>query len=160
MHRPPFLRTFFLLALVPSLPVVRAAAQTDGFPAISQRQFTGGSITVTVTGTTNLSAEIPLNTKASYGDGEVTWLQFGNSGSAEPNAGVTYGQTREIGITVARGKFLATGGIIPGEKSECSGSAKVTPALITGEYTCTGLTSNETAGMGKVNVKVIFVAKT
>jgi hypothetical protein len=32
--------------------------------------------------------------------------------------------------------------------------------LITGEYTCTGLTSNETAGMGKVNLKVIFVAKT
>jgi hypothetical protein len=160
MRRPPFLRTFVLLALIPSLPAVRAAAQSGGFPTISQRQFTGGSITVIVTGTTNLSAEIPLNTKASYGDGEVTWLQFGNSGSAEPNAGVTYGQTREIGITVARGKFLATGGIMPGEKSECTGSAKVTATLVTGEYSCTGLTSNETTGLGKVNVKVAFAAKT
>ena len=92
-----------------------AAGQTGEFPTISERQFTGGSAKVTVTGTTKISQDIPLNAKASYGDGEVTWLQFGESGAAGPNALITYGETKEIGISVGQGKFIATGGITPGE---------------------------------------------
>jgi hypothetical protein len=137
-----------------------AASQTTGFPTISQRQYTGGSAKVTVTGSARIDADIPLNAQASYSDGEVTWLQFGVSGSDDPEALITYGDTKEIGITVGKGKLVATGGIIPGEKSECSGKVQVTGSLVSGEYRCTGLTSHDPAGgMGKVDVKVSFSAK-
>ncbi|MEP7177320.1 MAG: hypothetical protein ABI860_12295, partial [Gemmatimonadales bacterium] len=143
-----------LLVVLTSLPAP-APAQTSGFPSISERQFTGGSAKVTVTGSTTIAQEIPLNTQASYGDGEMTWLQFGASGSAEPNALITYGETKEIGISAGKGKFVATGGIMPGEKSQCSGKVTVTGNLITGDYTCTGVTSDQGGGtMGKVDMKV------
>lgn len=146
----------FTLAVV----AAPAAAQTSGFPTISQRQYTGGSAKVTVTGSARIDAEIPLNAQASYSDGEVTWLQFGVSGSADPNALVTYGETKEIGITVGKGKLIATGGIMPGEKSQCSGKVQVTGTLVSAEYTCQGITSHDPAGgMGKVNIKVSFTAK-
>jgi hypothetical protein len=137
-----------------------ALGQTSGFPTISARQYTAGSATVTVTGSAKIAEEIPLNTAASISDGEVTWLQFGDSGSEKPNALITYGQTKEIGVSVGRGKLTATGGIMPGEPSQCSGKVKVTPTEVTGEYTCPGLTSYDPgAGMGKVDVTVRFTAK-
>jgi len=148
--------TGLALALGPSLTM----GQTSGFPTISARQFTGGSAKVTVTGSVKIEQEIGLNTQASIGDGEVTWLQFGASGSEEPNALITYGETKEIGVSVGKGKFIATGGLIPGEKSECSGTAKVTDTSIAGEYTCVGVVSHDPAtGMGKVNIKVSFTAR-
>jgi hypothetical protein len=147
----------FILAGLPA----PAAAQTSGFPTISQRQYTGGSAKVTVTGSAKIDTEIPLNTQASFSDGESTWLQFGASGSAEPNALITYGETKEIGITIGKGKLIATGGIMPGEKSDCAGKVQVTESLISGEYTCRGLTSYVPGqGMGKVDIKVTFTAKT
>jgi len=137
-----------------------AAGQTSGVPTISQRQYTGGSAKVKVTGSAKIDAEIPLNTQASYSDGEVTWLQFGASGSAEPDALITYGDTKEIGISVGKGKLIATGGIMPGEKSQCSGKVQVTGSLVSGEYSCTGVTSHDPGGgMGKVDIKVSFTAK-
>jgi hypothetical protein len=61
---------------------------------------------------------------------------------------------------VGEGKFIATGGIMPGEKSLCSGKVKVTGDLISGDYACTGVTSGEGGGrMGKVDIKVSFTAK-
>lgn len=148
-----------LLALA-SLPAP-AAAQTSGYPTISRRQYTGGSAKVTVTGSATIDAEIPINTQASFSDGESsTWLQFGASGSPEPNALITYGETKEIGITVGKGLLIATGGIMPGEKSDCAGKVQVTETLISGEYACKGLTSYVPGkGMGKVDVKVAFTAK-
>jgi hypothetical protein len=160
MRQMPFLSSIIgaglLVAVVPS----RAGGQTSGFPTISERQFTGGSAKVTVTGSARIEQEIPVNTKASYGDSEVTWLQFGESGSEAPNALITFGETKEIGISVGKGKFIATGGIIPGEESDCSGSVKVTATAITGDYTCTGVVSHDPATkMGKVDIKVRFTAK-
>jgi hypothetical protein len=149
-------------AVLVTLPALTApsAAQTSGFPTISQRQYTGGSAKVTVTGSAKFDADIPLNVPASISDGESTWLQFGASGSAEPNALITYGQTREIGISVGKGKLGATGGIIEGEKSDCAGKVQVTESLISGEYSCRGLTSYVPGeGMGTVDVKVSFTAK-
>ena len=138
-----------------------SAGQTSGFPTISQRQYTGGSAKVTVTGSARIDADVPLNTGASYSDGEVTWLQFGVSGGADPEALITYGDTKEIGISIGRGKLTATGGIIPGEKSECAGKVQVTESLVSGEYTCRGVTSHDPAGgMGKVDITVSFTAKT
>jgi hypothetical protein len=145
-----------ILAVVPS----SAAGQTGRPPAISERQFTGGSAKVTVTGSAKIDEEIAINTKASYGDGGMTWLQFGASGSETPNALVTYGEDGEIGITVGKGKLVATGGIVPGEKSQCSGKVQVTGTLISGEYTCAGVASHDPATkMGKVDIKVRFTAK-
>ena len=144
-----------LLATLP-LPL---AAQDGRPPAISQRQFSGGSAKVTVTGTFTIDQEILINTQASISDGESTWLQFGASGAAEPNILITYGETGETGIIAGKGKASATGGITPGEKSDCVGSVKVTPTLVSGEYTCRGITSYEPGkGMGKVDIKVAFSA--
>jgi len=137
-----------------------AVGQTGKPPAISSRQFTGGSIKLTVTGSARIDQEIPINTQASYGDGEMTWLQFGASGSEAPNALITYGETGETGIIIGRGKFSATGGIIPGEESECSGTVHVTATLVSGQYNCVGVTSNDPPrGIGKVNIEVRFTAK-
>jgi hypothetical protein len=149
-----------IVTFLPSPAGAQTTGQTSGFPIISGRTYTSGSAQVTVSGADKIDQQIPLNAQASISDGEVTWLQFGVSGSAEPNALITYGETREIGISVGKGKFIVTGGIIPGEKSECSGKAKVTATAIVGEYTCVGLTSHDPAvGMKKVDVKVGFTAK-
>ncbi len=130
-------------------------------PTITARQFSAGSAKVIVTGSFSIDKEVAINTQASMGDGGMTWLQFGSSGSAEPNAAITYGETGEVGITVARGKTLATGGIIVGEKSECAGKVEVTAKLISGRYSCVGVTSHDpvTGKMGKVNIEVSFTAK-
>jgi hypothetical protein len=134
--------------------------QTSGFPTISQRQYTGGSAKVTVTGSAKIDAEIPINTQASYSDGEMTWLQFGVSGSDEPNSLITYTDTKETGITVSKGKLTVIGGITPGEKPQCSGKVKVTDTEVSGEYTCAGVTTHDPgSGMGKADVKVSFSAK-
>ena len=135
--------------------------RAQDFPKISQRQFVAGSALVKVTGAFNISEDVPINTKASFGDGESTWLQFGASGSANPNALITYGETKEIGITIGKGKLVATGGIMPGEKSECSGKAEVTAKLVSGKYTCHGVTSYDpaTGKMSKVDIEVTFTAK-
>jgi hypothetical protein len=145
--------------ILAALPVP-AGGQTSGFPTISTRQYTGGSAKATVSGSATIEEEIPLNTQASFSDGEVTWLQFGVSGSEAPHALITYGDTKEIGISVGKGKFIVTGGIIPGEKPQCSGTVQVTETEISGDYTCAGVTSHDPAdGMGKVDVKVRFTAK-
>jgi len=159
VRRPILCVSAAVLVTLAALPAP-SAGQTSGFPTISQRQYTGGSAKVTVTGSASFDAEIPLNVPASISDGESTWLQFGASGSAEPNALITYGQTKEIGITVGKGKLIATGGITPGEKSDCAGKVQVAEGLISGEYTCRGLTSYVPGeGMGTVDVKVSFTAK-
>lgn len=148
------------LGLVLCLLALPVAAQTDGFPTISGRQFTGGSAKVTVTGSTTITQEIPINTVASFSDGESTWLQFGASGAAEPNVLITYSETKETGITIGEGKFIVTGGILNDEKPECSGKVSVTATLISGNYACTGLTSKQASGgMGTVDVKVTFTAQ-
>jgi hypothetical protein len=131
------------------------------FPKITSRQFVAGSAKIQVTGAFTINEDVAVNTQASYGDGEVTWLQFGASGSDKPNATITYGETREIGITVGRGKLVATGGITPGEKSTCTGKVEVTPTLVSGTYTCHGVSSfdPETRKQGKVDVEIRFTAK-
>jgi hypothetical protein len=134
-------------------------AQT-AIPKISQRSFTGGSARVVVTGSFQIDQDVPINTTASFGDGEMTWLQFGVSGSAEPNALLTY-QPSEVGITVALGKRLATAGIMIGEKSSCTGKTEVSATAVTGQYTCVDVTSHDpaTGKLGRVKIEVRFSAK-
>ena len=70
-----------------------AAAQA--YPPISARQFTGGSVKIVVTGSFSVNTDVPINTQASIGAGDMTWLQFGVSGSSEPEALITYGATKK-----------------------------------------------------------------
>jgi hypothetical protein len=148
------------LALV-TLAALASPLPGQGFPVISTRQFTGGSAKVVVSGAFSINEDVPINSQASFGDGTATWLQFGNSGSAQPNALITYGESKEIGITIGRGKLIATGGIMPGEASECSGKAEVTAKLVSGHYTCKGVSSYDpaTSKMGKVDIEITFTAK-
>jgi hypothetical protein len=151
----PFaLATVLFFAGVPAL-------RAQDFPKISLRQFVGGSAKLKVIGFFTVDEDVKINTQASYGDGEMTWLQFGASGSEQPNATITYGETKEIGITVAKGKPGATAGIMPGEKSACSGRVEVSPKLISGTYTCRGVTSYDpaTGKQSKVDIEITFTAK-
>lgn len=62
-------------------------------PTVSARSYTADSAKVVVTGAFQFDADIPLNAKASYSDGESTWLQFGASASKEANAVVVGPET-------------------------------------------------------------------
>lgn len=159
------MRSSSLLSLVGGAVLFAALASPGSAqgrpPVISARQFVSGSIRIVVTGAFSLDDSVSLNLQASIGDGGMTWLQFGASGSVQPNAGITYSELGEVGITVARGKDLVTGGIIVGEKSECAATTQVTATLVSGQYKCVGLTSysQATRKMGTVNVDVSFTAK-
>jgi hypothetical protein len=137
-----------------------ASGQTAAVPKVSARQYTGGSATVSVRGATEFSAEVPLNTQASMSDGEMTWLQFGASGSQAPNALITY-SLYEVGVSAGKGKFGVTAGIMDGEKPQCSGSSEVTASAISGHYICPGITSYDaaTGRMGTVDMDIKFSAK-
>ncbi len=160
MHCTPVLSSIVAASLVLAA-ASPALGQADGYPTISSRQFVGGSAKVTVTGATQIDQEVPINTQASFGDGEMTWLQFGVSGSESPNALITYGESGEVGVSVGPGKFVATAGNPPGEKPQCLGKTKVTGTLVSGNYTCRGISSHDgtTGKMGKVDIAVRFTAK-
>jgi hypothetical protein len=161
MRCAPILLRVVAPALIALATVRPALAQEAAYPPISARQFTDGSIKVRVTGPQNIDDEIPINTQASIGDGDVTWLQYGASGSESPNALITFTETGEVGVSAGKGKFNFTAGVTPGEKPQCDGKTEVAPKLITGSYTCLGITSYDaaTGTMGKVDVVVSFTAK-
>ncbi|MGH7628403.1 MAG: hypothetical protein ACREOF_03275 [Gemmatimonadales bacterium] len=160
MRRTRFLQSV-AAGLILAVVATPAAGQAGKLPIISARQFTGGSAQVTVRGSVQIDQGVAINTQASVGDGEVTWLQFGASGSEAPNALITYGETGEIGVSVGKGKFVATAGIVPGEKPQCAGKTDVTGTSVSGHYTCKGVTSHDgaTSKMGKVDIEVRFTAK-
>ena len=156
----PFLSSLTAIGLVLAVIPAQAAGQADEIPTISGRYFTSGSAMVKVSGSVQIDQEVPINAKASFGDGEMTWLQFGVSGAAEPNALVTY-QPSEVGITLGKGKFIATAGVMAGEKPQCSGKTEVTETSVSGHYTCPGIVSHDaaTGKMGKVDIEIRFTAK-
>ena len=133
---------------------IAGAAAGVEVPVISARTYVGGSATVTVTGSFQLKAEIPINQQASMSDGEMTWLQYGASGSATGDVLVTV-SLDEIGVSVGRDKKVATAGA-----ADCTGRIDVAARLITGHYTCPGVTSHDPRemGLGKVNIEVRFSA--
>jgi hypothetical protein len=142
----------FTLGLL-TLGTMPAASQS---PAISARSYTGGSATIVVTGSFQIEKDVPLNTAASYSDGEMTWLQFGVSGSPEPNALITYGPNGD-GVNAALGKKTAIA-----EAENCKGTVEVTAAQVTGDYDCTGVTSFDagTGSMGTVRIRIRYTART
>lgn len=150
-----------LLASIGVLVLGARPAAAQAYPPISARQFKSGSVKIVVTGSFSINADVPINAQASIGDGDMTWLQFGVSGSNAPEALITYGDNKETGITVGSGKQVATGGMMPGEKPTCTGSVQVTATLISGHYVCKGLSSHNssTGSLGKVDVEVTFTAR-
>jgi hypothetical protein len=155
-----FLATAATSVLVLAAYASAGAAQTGAIPKISGRSFTGGSVKVSVKGSVQFEQEVPINVQASFGDGEMTWLQFGVSGADTPNALLTFAPY-EVGVTVGRAKFIATAGVAEGEKPQCTGSTDVTAATVTGHYTCPGIVTHDgaTGKMGKVDIEVRFSAK-
>lgn len=158
MHRT--LLRLGLASLVLAITMGPAAGQNDSVPKISGRSFVSGSISLVVRGSVQIEQAVPLNTAASFGDGEMAWLQFGDSGSAAPNVGVTF-SSFEVGISVGRGRFVATGGLIPGEQNQCSGKTDVTASSVSGQYKCVGVVSYDPGGtgFGKVDIDVRFTAQ-
>jgi hypothetical protein len=159
MRHQPLLVIFATSALTFSLATtVHAQAKP---PVISNREFKEGSARLTVTGSFAFVDTVAINKMASFADGEETWLMFGNSGSTDPGVAITYSESGETGVTISKGKMTATAGIIIGEKSECTGKVAVTPTLVSGNYTCVGVTSYDpvTGKMGTVKIDVVFTAK-
>ena len=153
------LRSRLIAGLLAFLAVSIPWGHADGqaaVPVISARTYTSGSAKVTMTGAIQMDEEIAINKPASFGDGEMTWLQFGVSGAATPNALITV-STQEVGLTLGKGKQTATIGA-----EECTGKMDVTATLVSGQYTCKGVTSYDsgTGKMGKVDIVVRFTAKT
>ncbi len=133
-----------------------ANAQAQGkVPAISKRMYVSGSAIMTVTGGFQVDQEVAINNKASYSDGEMTWLQFGDSGSEAPNATITFDGV-DYGIIVGRGKRIVTA-----EPEHCKGKTEVTATSVTGDYNCVGVVSYDAASgkMAKVDIKIRFSAK-
>lgn len=142
-------------ALLLAAALAAAPGRTaDGVPTISPRGYVGGSAKVTVTGAFTINADIPINKQASMSDGEMTWLQFGVSGAAEPNMLLTV-SSYEVGFGVARGKAIATAGA-----EDCTGDMVVGPQQVHGKYSCKGVTSYDpgTGQMGAVDIEIQFVA--
>jgi len=132
------------------------AVHADGkTPVIGARSYIAGSAAVTVTGAFEIRADIPINTKASMSDGEMTWLQYGDSGSAEPNMLLTV-SPYEVGFGVAKGKAIATAGA-----ADCTGDMVVTGVSIIGKYSCKGVSSYDpsTGQMGKVDIEIKLTAQ-
>jgi len=142
------------LLIAAALAAAAPGRTADGVPVISARNYASGSVTVKVTGAFAIDATIPINKQASMSDGEMTWLQFGDSGAAEPNLLLTV-SSYEVGFGVARGKAVATAGA-----GDCTGDLKVEPAKVSGNYKCLGITSYDpsTGQMGKVDIEMRFTA--
>lgn len=133
------------------------ASRAPTTPAISKRSYTSGSAIVKVSGSFQMDATIPINTQASYSDGEMTWLQYGASGAAEPSSLMTVSPS-EIGVSATLGKKTALA-----EAAACQGSMKVEDKLVSGKYKCVDAASHDPEqtsafGVGKVTMEVTFTA--
>ena len=142
------------LLLAAALVAAAPARAADGVPTISARGYVGGSAKVTVSGSFRINADIPINKQASMSDGEMTWLQYGVSGAAEPNMLLTV-SSYEVGFGVAHGKATATAGA-----EDCTGDMVVGAQQVQGKYSCKGVTSYDpsTGQMGTVDIEIQFVA--
>ena len=151
------MRTFLKLrsATAIGLIAVTLTAYADApLPVISGRTYGTGSAKVKVTGAFQFDTVIPINKQASFSDGEMTWIQYGDSGSEQPNLLVTV-SLQELGFGIRLGKKVSTAG---GE--QCSGQMDVKPRIITGHYKCPGITSYDPRDgkMGKVTIEIDMTA--
>jgi hypothetical protein len=142
------------IVVVAALVAAAPAHTAGGIPTISPRGYVGGTVKVIVSGAFDINADIPINRQASMSDGEMTWLQYGVSGAAEPNLLLTV-SSNEVGFGVSRGKAMATAGA-----EDCTGDLVVGERQINGKYSCKGVTSYDpgTGQMGTVDIEIHFTA--
>lgn len=155
MHRL-LTRTTTAFTLATATLAAPAAGQTSArTPPISKREFESGSARLTVTGSFKIDQEVALN-PGSFAAGDYTWLQYGASGSDSANVLVTLGEDG-YGIGPGLGK---NGAIAEGDL--CQGKTEVTGSLVSGNYSCKGVTSynSSTRKMGTVDITIQFTAKT
>lgn len=121
-------------------------------PVISARSYVSGSSKILVTGSFQINEVVAINKQASMSDGQLTRLQFGESGAESPNALVTV-SPEEAEITVSRGKWVATVG-----SKACKGKMVVTEVSALGRYSCPGVTAHNpgVSGLGKVDIEFAF----
>ena len=155
--RPALFRFVWLAAAI-TAATMSASMSVQGagkIPVVSARSYASGAATIKVTGAFGVNQAIPINTQASFSDGEMTWLQFGDSGSEAPNALVTISPD-EIGVSVSRGKQIATAG-----GDACTGKMDVTRNSINANYKCLDVTSYDprSSKMSKVNIEIVLTAK-
>ncbi len=126
----------------------------EEIPVISDRTYKVGYMNLKVSGFFDINASPALDTAASITSDGSTWIQYGKSGEAAPNATFTVGNG-DMGIGVAVGRFVATGTTI-----ECEITTEVTPAKVSGHLSCPKVTgySQETRAMGDVKIEVDFEA--
>lgn len=123
-------------------------------PTISTRFFVGGSAHVSVSGHFDIDADVAMNTSASYADGEMTWLQYGDSGSDAPNVLITFGGG-DSGVGPALGTYTAIG-----SSAECSVDVEVTDTSVSGHFSCPEVTAYNSAdgSLGTVAIEVDYTA--
>jgi len=126
----------------------------EEIPVISDRTYKVGYMNLKVSGFFDINASPALDTMASITSDGSTWIQYGKSGEAAPNATFTVGNG-DMGIGVAVGRFVATGTTI-----ECEITTEVTPTKVSGHLSCPKVTgySQETRAMGDVKIEVDFEA--
>lgn len=125
---------------------------------ISARTYTGGSVRAKVTGFFEVDGNQELNKPASLTDDDQTWLQYGVSGAQELHVLFTNSEDMaENGVTIGVGPYIVTATSTSGE---CRTRFDVQPAMVSGQYSCTGSTgyNNQTGQMGKVDIEVEFDA--
>ena len=126
----------------------------EEIPVISDRSYTAGRMQLRVSGFFDINASPALDTMASITSDGHTWIQYGASGEAPPNATVTVGNG-DMGISAAIERYIATGTTI-----ECEITIEVTATKVSGHYSCPKVTGyNPVDGaMGDVKIEVDFEA--
>jgi hypothetical protein len=125
---------------------------------ISPRTYASGSVRAKVTGFFDVDGTQEINKPASITDEDQTWIQYGVSGAQELNVLFTNSTAMaENGVNIGVGPYTVTATSTSGE---CRTRFEVSPATITGHYSCTGSTgyNNQTGQMGKVDIEVEFSA--
>jgi len=126
----------------------------EEIPVISDRTYQAGYMNLKVSGFFDIDASPALDAPPSITSDGNTWIQYGKSGEAPPNATFTVGNG-DMGIGVGVGRFVATGTTI-----ECEITTEVTPSRVSGHLSCPKVTgyNMDTRAMGDVKIEVDFEA--
>ncbi len=139
----------------PAPPAPPPATDATVIPELGPRSYSRGQALVKVSGALEIDARIPLAPQESTGDGQITWLQYGEPVAEEPSALVTV-SAEEIGLTVSRGNDTVTTAA-----TECSGDLKAGPPAVSGRYSCNDVPYYDAASGEKrtVRLEIAFEAE-
>jgi hypothetical protein len=126
----------------------------EEIPVISDRTYKVGHMNLKVSGFFDINASPALDVLPSITSDGNTWIQYGKSGEAPPNATFTVGNG-DMGISIGVGRFVATGTTI-----ECEITTEVTPTRVAGHFSCPKVTgyNQESRAMGDLKIEADFEA--